>query len=196
MSRWDTKLGHITHSIMSWDHGLDFNSLHRPGYLQKYLKYLSRVFHLTIVTEMIDEGLVLLKRMLSWRLTDVLYVKLNTGKKRKNHNFTAEQVKEFKDHRQEEYALYHHFQHILQQKLGAQDETFPAEVAVFKTMRNRLEAFCRDESATEDLRVEETQFSDRFRVSRQDCQLLTTPLTSPTTTWFLQLMLRRMERSG
>ena len=130
--------------------------------------------------------------MLSWQLTDMLYVKMNSRKRRKNHNFTEKQVREFKNHRMEDYALYHHFLHILEQKLTAQDASFPAEVVAFKAVRNKVEAFCRNNSATGHLRVEETEFSDRFSVSRQDCKLLTTPLTSPQTTWFQRIMLRRI----
>ena len=193
MSRWDPKPGQgLTHSIMSFDFGVDFDSMRTPGYLRNYLGYLSGVFDLVMVTSKFDESLVLLKRQLSWRLQEILYVRMNVGENRKEYSFTAKQIADFKKRRREEYALYYYFLRILKQKLAAQDATFPAEVAVFKSMRDKVDTFCGKASQTEDLLVEATDFSDPFRVSLKDCRLLTSEMTSPRASWFHRRMLQRI----
>ncbi|KAL8598557.1 hypothetical protein ACOMHN_051345 [Nucella lapillus] len=198
MPKWDTKFGTMTHSQMAFDFGLDLKPLQsEPDYLQISLRYLSRVFHLVLLTEAFDESIVLLKRTLSWKLQDMLYIRFNVGKTRKSYNFTQKQKDNFRKYRQEEYVLYKHFQSVFYKKIRAQDDTFSAEVEVFKGIRKKVESFCRkvmgsSGASTRELRVEGTKFSSRFRVTFTDCRFLFKETSSVKDVWFEKIMLRRL----
>ncbi|XP_076462142.1 galactose-3-O-sulfotransferase 2-like [Babylonia areolata] len=197
ITHWDTNYGSLTNSQTPYDFGLEFQSLQDPDYLKTSITYLSRVFHLVLLTEAYDESLVLLKRTLSWKLQDMLYVKINVGKTRPPHSFTPHQRNEFEKHRKAEFALYRHFRSVFYDKVRAEDNTFPEEVRVFKAMRGKVESFCKEGIATslkrQELRVEGTRFSERFRVSLEDCRLLLRESSSVKDIWFEKLMLNRLQ---
>ncbi|XP_076464719.1 galactosylceramide sulfotransferase-like [Babylonia areolata] len=196
MERWDTQYGSHIHSRMASDFGLEFQPLKEdPSYLQSSIKYLSRVFHLVLLTEAYDESVVLLKRTLSWNLRDMLYVKFNVRKRRRHHNFTQRQRSEFEKRRKEEFALYRHFRSVFYDKVRAEGDTFLEEVRVFKAMREKVESFCSDivkSLKRQELRVEGTRFSERYRVSLEDCRLLLRESSRVRDTWFEKLMMERV----
>ena len=127
----------------------------------------------------------------------MLYVKMNTGRSRKHCVFTEREKEEFQKHRQEEYALYRHFLDIFGKKVDAEDATFPEEVAVFQRMRSTVESYCTEamgNRTTAELTVEATKFSESFRVTYEDCTLLTRESSSVKDVWFEKLMIKRINK--
>ncbi|XP_076333973.1 galactosylceramide sulfotransferase-like isoform X2 [Tachypleus tridentatus] len=62
---------------MSFDLGMNPNNFKDPVQVSTYAYILDKQFDLVLITEQLDESLVLLKNMLGWETDDVVFFKLN-----------------------------------------------------------------------------------------------------------------------
>ena len=67
--------------------------------IRNYLEYLGTIFRLVLITEHLNESLVLMKRYFNWRLEDILYIPLNEYRhpSLKELNITALDQSKFKE---------------------------------------------------------------------------------------------------
>ncbi|KAK6466343.1 galactose-3-O-sulfotransferase 3-like [Huso huso] len=68
----------FAHNTLLFDLGGEND--HSPAddsYITGFIKQMDEIFSLVMISEYFDESLVLLRRLLSWDLEDILYVKLN-----------------------------------------------------------------------------------------------------------------------
>uniref|UniRef100_A0A8C8VF57 Galactose-3-O-sulfotransferase 3 n=1 Tax=Pelusios castaneus TaxID=367368 RepID=A0A8C8VF57_9SAUR len=85
------KFSMYAHNILLYDLGGDNNhSPADPTYLPSFIRQMEEVFSLVMIAEHFDESLVLLRRLLSWELEDMLYVKLNMRGPRSKGNVSSE----------------------------------------------------------------------------------------------------------
>ncbi|PVD30049.1 hypothetical protein C0Q70_09310 [Pomacea canaliculata] len=68
----------FTNNRMSVDFGMDPSRLEDRDYVRKYIGYLGKVFDLVLVMELFDESVIAMRRLLQWRLQDVVYIPVNT----------------------------------------------------------------------------------------------------------------------
>ncbi|XP_070212844.1 galactose-3-O-sulfotransferase 4-like [Littorina saxatilis] len=170
-----------THNRMSFDFGIDPEKMNSERHIKDYVSYLNRTFQLVMVSERFDESMVLLKRLLGWRLQDVLYIKNNVLKGSAggggDSQFTAGQRQAHRHFNAADYALYEHFAQLFQAKVEAEGKLFPQEVAAFVTMREKVEAFCAGAANTsnegEHLTLVATAWTGVFEVTKKECRLMT-----------------------
>ena len=181
----------FTHNRMSFDFGMDNGGLMgNPKRIADYVTYLNRTFDLVMVSERFDESMVLLKRLLGWRLQDVIYIKSNVfsataavasrhtkvaSRPVHQYNFTEEQRQRHRKFNAADYALYEHFSKLFQQRVEAQGQTFAEEVAAFKSLLQQVAQFCMVDTQGHAVTLTATKWSDTFQVRRSDCVLMATP---------------------
>ena len=86
-----------THNRMAVDFGYPVEDFSNVTKFKDYLTLLDDYFDIVMVTELFDESIVLLRRLLHWKVKDILYISQNTMKtKVKNvvYNATKSKVKD------------------------------------------------------------------------------------------------------
>ena len=175
-ARYEAKnnAGSYTHNRMSFDFGMEPKMMGNEEHVEKYIAYLNNTFHLVMVSERFDESMVLLKRLLGWRLQDILYIKNNVFIKR-GSEFTAEQRDTHKKFNAADYALYDHFSRLFQARVEAEGRLFAEEVSTYVALREKVEDFCTSKDREEEFHVPATSWTPVFVVKRIDCMLMTLP---------------------
>ena len=151
-----------------------------------YLRHLQKEFILVLVLERLDESLVLMKRCLHWKMSDIIFLRINS-----NEHGLVNLNKEWKEkHRKVnylDYALYDFFEAILNSQIKVQDDGFKQEVDQFRHISNLTRVFCNTpDNYIKVLIIHASPWNSEFRVSRSDCKMM-----SMTETNFLSLLRER-----
>ncbi|XP_070531567.1 galactosylceramide sulfotransferase-like [Ptychodera flava] len=72
----------ISRNSQAWHLGLDHKDHENPDIVEKYFKRLSEELDLILVTEYYDHSLILLKRIMCWKMEDILYIARRVRSKR------------------------------------------------------------------------------------------------------------------
>eukprot|EP00050_Salpingoeca_kvevrii_P013603 m.29735 g.29735 ORF g.29735 m.29735 type:complete len:436 (+) comp5134_c1_seq1:48-1355(+) len=114
--------------------------------IQRYIGRLDREFDLVMLVERLPESLVLLRRVMHWQLTDVLYYTKNRLQYRSSTKLSPAILAAAKAlHRRinkVDFALYEYFAKRLDERIAAEDASFVAEVEIFRDYQQRLQDFC------------------------------------------------------
>lgn len=143
--------------------------------IQKYLEYLGTIFRLVLITEHFNESLVLLKRYLHWKLTDILFIPLNEYKHYsvKELNITELEKSKFKERNYIDYALYNFFYERFVKQISLEKDIID-EVAHFASVQRRVQLYCLL-SDTQGLRISGSRWNESFLVTKSDCDLMKMP---------------------
>ncbi|XP_036404320.1 galactose-3-O-sulfotransferase 3 [Megalops cyprinoides] len=113
------------------------------AYAEAFIAEVERVFSLVMIAEHFDESLVLLRRLLSWDLEDVLYVKLNMRTPGSRRSLAAGTPARIRAWNALDARLYDHFNSSLWRQLGALGPACVArEVRLLRRARDRLVRGC------------------------------------------------------
>ncbi|KAK7092550.1 uncharacterized protein [Littorina saxatilis] len=174
-ARWepDPRKMKFTNNRMSVDFGMDPTKVHDEVYVKDYLRYLDSTFHLVMVSDSFDESILLMRRLLGWKVEDVIYMKNNARKGNLyNQTFTTKEKQTHRDFNYADYALYEHFSKVLDDKVRAAGEAFSKEVESFQQICRSVRDYCQS-NATEPLRVQAMLWKEEFSVTKETCALLT-----------------------
>lgn len=161
----------FTNNRMAFEFGFpkslfkDFNS-HKT---QEYLKKLDEEFDVVLVNEYMEESFVLLRRILNWKVRDIIFLILN--KNREKHildNTELEKRQLYRQYAKLNYALYEFFFERLWRQISIFGQDILREISYFKSLRRTVEDFCLSESGPY-IFVQNSTWSESFRVSRKDC---------------------------
>ncbi|KAK3100402.1 hypothetical protein FSP39_019315 [Pinctada imbricata] len=148
-----------------------FKSRNMSG-IQLYLKELDKDFDLVMITEMFDESLVLLKRVMSWNIKDIIYASLNKNrKKHEAYRWLRVSAENFNKWKLLDVELYRYFRKRLFERIRQEGRGFKQEVQYFKNVQRNVKLFCDGPERTA-LTFDKSEFSDAFQVSRHDCWLI------------------------
>ena len=132
--KYEPRTFSITRNSMAKDFGFSTTmKATEKGKIQKTLELLYKEFKLVLIVERFDESLVLMKRILGWKMSDILYIPSNTLK----HplvNITNVQRKTHEETCFLDYAIYSYFSKVFDVKVQREGETFEFEVAHFKEL--------------------------------------------------------------
>ncbi|CAL1546104.1 unnamed protein product [Lymnaea stagnalis] len=178
---------------MSTDFGFPMWNLetdkHRDDFIKKFLKDTAENFDLVLVVDMFEESLVMMRRLLRWKVKDILYIRANTKSEaekaqnlhfpwKTNVQFSVDDVKNHRLYSPVDHALYDYFKALLVEKIKNQPPDFTGEVKMLKVLLKDVASFC-ETLEEESLDLQETellvpgnQWTDGFKVSSQDCRLL------------------------
>ncbi|XP_060070343.1 galactose-3-O-sulfotransferase 3-like [Ylistrum balloti] len=145
--------------------------------IQQYIMKLEKEFQLIIVVERFDESMILMRRLLNWKIKDVLYMKHNVRRKGSG-DFLFSPGDGYRHSRWDEldYSLYDHFFKRIQFQLREQGPDIYEEVLYFRRLRRDIAFFCqqipgKDSTYT----VTASRWNDAFVVTGKDCHYMTIP---------------------
>ena len=144
--------------------------------IRNYLEYLGTIFRLVLITEHLNESLVLMKRYFNWRLEDILYIPLNEYRhpSLKELNITALDQSKFKERNYLDYELYNFFYERFVNQISLEADILE-EVQYFTSVQNKVQLFCLlDNTQFEGhgLRVGRSRWGEPFLVTKSDCDLM------------------------
>ncbi|KAH9525231.1 Galactosylceramide sulfotransferase [Bulinus truncatus] len=150
--------------------------------MKRFLKETEQNFHLIMVAELFPESLVLMKRLLNWKVKDILYIRQKDEMSAQEQmkipwntdvEFSVEDKKNHKLFAPVDYALYEHFKGVLLEKIQTQGPDFAGEVAMLKTVLKDLASFCETAEEDSELLISSNPWTQSFSVGVSDCKLMT-----------------------
>ncbi|EPY83357.1 galactose-3-O-sulfotransferase 2 isoform X1 [Camelus ferus] len=142
---WSLGLSNIyARNNMWFDLGFDNNAPAEEGYVRASLAAVEQRFQLVLIAEHFDESMVLLRRLLRWRLDDVVSFSLNSRSRRTVTSLTPEGQERAQRWCALDWRLYQHFNRTFWAKVHAELglQRLRAEVELLRVRRRELEALC------------------------------------------------------
>ncbi|XP_054169274.1 galactose-3-O-sulfotransferase 4-like [Oppia nitens] len=102
-------LGKIGINQMMFDLGMNVIDFTKPFTIKKYIDKLDTIFDLVMVSERMDQSLVLLKNLLCWSTDDIIAFKLNARQKTAKSGLTEMSKYRLRDMNWADHQLYKHF---------------------------------------------------------------------------------------
>lgn len=134
---------HLVRNPMLFDLGLDFRYFQNVTAVERYLDFIENEFDLVMILEYFDESLLLLKRLLCWKMKDILYFKLNERQDKQKRKFMSSEVKEdIKSWNKADFMLYQHFNRTFWRKVRAEGPSFQRELKRFRRQKRALTRAC------------------------------------------------------
>lgn len=103
-------LGVLGRNQMLWDLGVPPKLWGSQAAVMDHVWILQRQFHLVMIAERLDESLVLLSRLMCWRMADVVALDLNVRLPAAREEISEEATNRLKHWLEADYTLYRHFQ--------------------------------------------------------------------------------------
>lgn len=124
---------HLIQNSMSFDFGLDPLQFNDETAVDNLIKKLDEELHFVMILELLDESLVLFRRLMCWDLQHLIYVKLSVNNEYSS-SISPEIREKILDWNSVDKKLYDHFYKKLEGLIAEQDEEFHQEVALLKQM--------------------------------------------------------------
>ena len=142
----------FTHNTLAFELGLPtgfhvntIDQTNNAAYIRHWIDALQRRFSLVIIAEYYVESLVLFRRLMCWKIEDILYMKLNVKSyKHKDKQIDSTYINNFKHYNQPEYVLYNHFNNTLWRRIAEEPDDFQDELNRFKELLSEATGFCTD----------------------------------------------------
>ena len=126
---------------MSFDLGLNPIQFKDDTAVDNFISSVDQDFHLVMILELLDESLVLFRRLMCWDLQQVIYVKLSL-----NNEYSASISPDIRqkilDWNAIDLKLYDHFTDKMKRLIAEQDDDFRAEVAALKKINGEFWQEC------------------------------------------------------
>ena len=137
----------LTRNIMSYDMGLPASTYGRPDIISEYIRYIDSQFRLVLILEYIEESMILLKRYLCWKLSDVIFLKVlpsddPSGKAHitKDSPILRNQLYKWST---ADFMMYDYFNRTLWNTIAQQPDDYFEEVEHFRKVLLALADYCR-----------------------------------------------------
>ncbi|XP_064606105.1 galactose-3-O-sulfotransferase 3-like [Liolophura sinensis] len=186
----------FTNNRMSFDLGLDHTLYHDAAKVKQFIRDIDQDFKLVMITEYMDESLLLLKKYLCWSFRDILYIPRNVNIKKVRYNFTSEERKAHRTWAKADYELYDYFLFKFKKLVDMEGSRFTQELRVFKTMLLSVRKFCvSGQYRHRWLKINKTTWNEEFEVTGKDCEYMLleeVPFLQRTRTQYI----RKLRRYG
>lgn len=168
----------LTHNHMAFDLGLP-NGFHvdtpdqtkNATYIRRWIDALQRRLSLVMIVEYYNESLVLLRRLMCWKLPDLLYIRTNINKHNdaKAEHIDQSLVDNFKQYNKPEYMLYNHFNRTLWRRIAEQPDDFWDELNEFERLLKEKTEFCQQAKDGDVLSFQSSKWNDEFVLTVAEC---------------------------
>ena len=156
-----------------------FRTISSPGEynitdINLYVETVKKQFDLVIVTGYFEESLLLMKRLLNWKLQDIIFVKNNVGLPMKRYRVLPIHRPYLEKWSVLDNALYTGFLELLLQKIKAGGQGFLDELLQYRRILKEVRDFCNTARGITDRKVyiEESQGNEGFTISSADCKFI------------------------
>lgn len=174
---YDANFFSYTKNVMARDMG--FPATYSNTEVEKYLNNLDKIFKVVLIVEHFDESLILLRRHLHWNLQDILYMVNNVRIKNEWSvaNLTADDVELFQSRNRLDVKVYNFFYKRFWQQFTAESPGILSEVLHFKTVLNKVLAFCKNQplrpetkQTASSLKIPGSNWNQEFEVHSGACE--------------------------
>lgn len=157
-----------------------------PEAIVEYIKMLDQDFSLVMLVEYFHESLILLRRMMCWTFKDIIYMKVNVGRKNTLPK-TSREIQKWQDqlywtYSSVDYVLYEYFNRTFWEKIARQRDGFFEEVKHFKNVHKDVTEFCysfkMNFRSNQTLFVPSSRWDAGFNFTTFDCNFLSHYLLS------------------
>ena len=171
----------FTQNIMSFELGVPtgFNvgttdQTKNATYIKRWIDSLQRRFSLVMVSEYYVESMVLFRRLMCWKLTDLLYLLQNVKHyKDKDKKVDPDLLRNFERHNEPDFILYNHFNETLWRRIEQEPSDFWDELGTFKALLNTVTTFCNNAKGGDKPRsFHASNWNEEFKVSFVDCKAM------------------------
>lgn len=143
--------------------------------IRDYINFIDQKFTLVMVVEYMDESLVLLKRLMCWKLQDIVHKVTNVIGN--HHKFTrGDNYWIYKNFSHVDFIIYDHFNASFWRKVEAQGPDFYDEVNHFKLIQLACNQFCFTLTNTNTegkyLTIPKSRFNAEFNITSEECQMM------------------------
>ena len=167
------KIGGHTDNGQIVDLGLARTSIRNESKVERHIDLLSQEFDLMLITEHFDESLLLLRKLMCWSFSDILYIKQNARSNRSLplSESTKDKIRQWNV---ADLSLYQHFNKTLWKKIEQYGPDFSRDLLYFKQMQSRVYQSCVGDTVTQNVRrsVKRTKYKVRLN-STEYCTLMT-----------------------
>ena len=160
------------------DYGLkerDFDSIFK---IKKFISHIEENFHLILMKEHLDISVILLRRLMCWKIQDVIYLPVlpleqPESKPRVDVSLFSEQDKS-RHHQwsRADYEMYLYFNKTFWKRVKEQTSGFVKEVDYFIGMRKKIGDFCLG-SPSGNLTISQTKWNEEFSITSYNCTYFT-----------------------
>ncbi|XP_077864724.1 galactose-3-O-sulfotransferase 2-like [Saccoglossus kowalevskii] len=167
--KWEKDNAHAyLRNYMSFDLGLPPAQYDDMNAIIEYVNIIDNDFDLVMILEYYDESLILLRRLLCWKLEDILYIPNNIKRKITPAQPHAEQL--YHHFSQADYYLYQHFTAIFKQRLNDSSGLLK-EVAYFQKINTEFTRYCKRVSKNSSLilQIDRSNWNDFFSLDESYC---------------------------
>ena len=125
------------------DLGLREKDFENETKVNELITSIAHEFHHLLITEYLDESLIVMRRKLCWQISDILYLPLRV----KNYNYKRkslepELVEKLTNWSRVDVMLYKTFNETLWKKIAQYGKDFREELNFYKTQKERILKFC------------------------------------------------------
>jgi len=119
------------------------SNVSEPSCVQTLRDMISGKLSLVLLTERLDEGLVLFSRMMGWSLHSVLYWSMKVSGRRSEHDSPSlSTVQKLENWLRLDVLLYQVASDLLDRRIQSQDSSFWSELKQFRQLRLKVETAC------------------------------------------------------
>ncbi|XP_030856214.1 galactosylceramide sulfotransferase-like [Strongylocentrotus purpuratus] len=111
-------------------------------HVEELIKELEKKLQLVLLTDYIDESLVLLKRLLCWEFEDLLYVKMNQRPSDLSAVMSEDQREKIREWNKADMILYDHYNRTLLRKIADIGPNFYKDLDAFREMLDSYGRWC------------------------------------------------------
>ena len=141
--------------------------------INAYLQKLDKEFKFIIISELFEESVVYMKRLLGWTMKDILYIDKNKSNPKTNPRklVTEEDNKLLSSFLHLDIVLYDFARKKFENQLAREGEDFLEELELFKGIKEKVNNFCVEKSKRAYISFEKSKWDDAFNITRNDCKL-------------------------
>ena len=160
------------------DYGLnerDFDSIFK---IKQFISHIDENFHLILMKEHLDISVILLRRLMCWKIQDVIYLPVLPSEQRESKPrvdvslFSEQDKSRHHQWSSADYELYLHFNKMFWKKVKEQTSGFVKEVDYFIGMRKKIGDFCLG-SPSGNLTISQTKWNEEFSITSYNCTYFT-----------------------
>ena len=173
----DNRVNSLTRNLQSADLGLSYWDFEKKRVVQKFIDETIANFHFIMILERLEESLILLRRLMCWRMQDVMFIRKNVNP---DQLFEMRELSEQTKARAYKWnnadlLLYKAANKRFDELMSAESQ-IKEEVAAFKSIRRRMTKQClrvfRFKEKAGILTIPAGKWNEEFKVDNKFCVLL------------------------
>lgn len=160
-------------NTMSYEFDLPEDDFYNVTKIQHHLEVLDREFSVIIVMEKMEESLLLIRRLMCWRLQDILYIPRNSNSKKPELSLTHNEKEKLRQLSKADMLLYQFSVKRLDKQISEQSSDIWEELKLYKSMLRRLRDFCSNNELPVNVTLSfpSTLWSEEFLVYHSQCDV-------------------------